>query len=216
MSLTNKNGEAVEIRLRGKDEVDDNASFGDKMAGPFKNNINRDLSSHDSTVSYDTLVERYNKVDEAVQDNIIDNSMLQYYKEFFPSLNFDPPVAFVERSEDGDFFTINNSSIPKGYITEIPQWEKYKTEDETGSYYKVPKNILFNPPSDLVIIAVRDGKKRSITLQDGHPVGVISKEILQNLNFQNVQSTRTEIADTQIKTIMYNAEKLENEANKKQ
>ena len=213
MSLTNKNGETVEIRLRGMEKVDNNASFGDKMAGPFKTGINRDLASPENDVSYTTIVDRYNQVHENVQNNIEQNPNLSYYKEFFPDINFNLPVAFVEKSEKGDFFIINNPDIPKGYINEIPQWEKYKTDDGFGPYYKVPKNILFNAPSDLVIIAVQDGKKGNITLQDGHPIGTISKEILQNINFGNVESTKTEIANTQISTIQYNAEKLAGENN---
>lgn len=214
MSLTNKNGEPVEIRLRGIEKTDDNASFGDKMVGPFRNNINRDLISESNEVSYETLVERYNKVDENVQDNIEQNPILQYYKEFYPTLNFNPPVAFVEKSEDPNFFIINNTNIPKGYVKDIPEWNRYKKDDGMGVYYIVPKDVLFNPPSELTIIAVQDGKKRDIVLQDGHPVGNISKEVLQNLNFKNVESTKTEITSAQINTIIYNAKKLENEEGK--
>ena len=214
MSLTNKNGEPVEIRLRGIEKTSDDASFGDKMVGPFKNNITRDLTSESNEVSYETLVERYNKVDENVQDNIEQNKNLQYYKEFYPNLNFDPPVAFVEKSEDPNFFIINNPDIPKGYVKDIPEWNQYKKDDGLGPYYRVPKEVLFNPPSELTIIAVQDGKKRDIVLQDGHPVGNISKEVLQNLNFNNVEATKTEITSAQIDTIIFNAQKLDEEEGK--
>lgn len=210
MALTNKNGNIVKIRLRAVEKVEDNTSFGEKMVGPFKTNISKDLVSQDNIVSYDALVDRYNKVDENVQNNISENPILSFYKEFFPTLNFNPPVAFVEKLEGGKFFMINNPNIPKGYIDEIPQWEEYRQDD--GSY-KVPREVLFNPPSDLAIISVQEGKKRDIVLQDGHPVNVISKEYLQKLNIKDVEATKTYVADAQIKTIIFNAEKLDSQMN---
>lgn len=213
MSLTNKNGEEVEIRLRGRERVPDNVSFGEKMAGPFKSSIKRDLISENNEVSYDTLVGKYNKVDETFQNNISENNNFLIYQEFYPNADFNPPVAFVERSKDEGFFIINAPDIPKGYIREIPQWERYRVDNDFGSYYKVPENILFNPPPELTIIAIQEDEKNNITLQDGHPVATISKKNLQNLNFDNVQSTRYEIFDAQIKNIQYNNKLLEETQN---
>ncbi len=204
-ALTNKNGEVVEVRLRGIDKVPENASFGDKMVGPYKSNINKDLVSPNGNVSYETLVNKYNEVDKEHQEGIDQIKNREFYKEFFPDMNVDLPVAFVEQSEDKKYFIINNTDIPKGYIQEIPQWEKYKKDDGLGPYYMVPKDVVFNAPSDVVIIAVQEGAKKDLTLQNGHPIGLISKDVLKNVNFDNVKSTKFEISNVQIETILYNA-----------
>lgn len=201
-ALTNKNGEVVEVRLRGIDKVPENASFGDKMVGPYKSNINKDLVSPNGNVSYETLVNKYNEVDKEHKEGIDQIKNREFYKEFFPDMNVDLPVAFVEQSEDKKYFIINNTDIPKGYIQEISQWEKYQQED--GSYI-VPKDVVFNAPSDVVIIAVQEGAKKDLTLQNGHPIGLISKDVLKNVNFDNVKSTKFEISNVQIETILYNA-----------
>lgn len=212
MSLTNKNGESVEIKLRGIEEITPDASFGDKMIGPYKASIQRDLSENENNVSYETLVERYNEVNEKAQDRI--NGVLDglYSTELYPNFNIDLPIAFVEKDPEDGYFIINNSDIPKGYLTEIPQWAAYKQED--GSY-RVSREVLFNPPDNLAIIAVREDIKKSIVMQNGHPVKVISKENLQNLNFDNVNSTRFEMTNAQIATVLYNmALNNENNTNK--
>ncbi len=210
MSLTNKDGETVEIKLRGFEAIQDNASFGDKIVGPFKSNITKDLASENNEISYKALVNKYNKVNEETQTKINETIDNLYYKELYPDLNLNLPTAFVEKDTEDGYFIINNSEIPKGYISEIPQWAKYKQEN--GSY-KVPKNILFNPPADLAIIAVQNEKNRDIVLQDGHPIGVISKENLQNRNFKNVSSNLLYIANIQINTIKHNADKAVQEQN---